>query len=388
MTQNLTRKVLQKILQAENITDLSYHDLARLTREEPGMAAYIPDGVCQIDPRNGERILFNSARARRPHDNRPTEEAPADMQRAETCVVCAGQTTGVVDVADLSQGFTFVNKNLYPVLYPQENPAPQTRFVPGEPAPGPQGLPSHGLHLLQWTSSYHERDWHNMPQADRVIVLQRLAALEKRLLTTSAQAMPATIDRDGQTGYHGYVEIIKNGGALVGGSLAHGHQQIGFSNVIPRRTLDNWHFEQQRGEKFSAYLQRVNPGELVVRDYGTARLVVPYFMRRPYDMLLLLKDVSKSYLHELYDAELAAVADCWHEAMRAFWRILPAMGREIAYNIITHNGPGAGLYFEFLPYTQEIGGFEHLGLFVCQGDPHQVAGHLREVIGEIAAENY
>lgn len=385
MIQNLSRQELQKILQAENIEDLTYQELARLTREEPGIAAYIPDGICQIDPRNGERILFNSARARRPHDNRPTGETPPAIQDAQTCVVCAGQTTGVIDVADLSRGFTFINKNLYPILYPQERPSPLPEVDPAAPAPGPQGLPSHGLHLLQWTCSYHDRDWHNIPQADRVIVMQRLAALEKRLLTTSGQAMPALPKMDGRRGYHGFVEIIKNGGALVGGSLAHGHQQIGFSNVIPRRLLDNWRFEQQTGEKFSTYLQRVNPDELLVREYGEAVLVVPYFMRRPYDMLLLLKDVRKRYLHELNEAELATVADSWHTAMQAIWHIMPAMGREIAYNIITHNGPGAGLYFEFLPYTQEMGGFEHLGLFVCQGDPYQVAEHLRQVMGEAAA---
>jgi hypothetical protein len=56
------------------------------------------------------------------------------------------------------------------------------------------------------------------------------------------------------------------------------------------------------------------------------------------------------------------------------------MGREIAYNVITHNGPGAGLYFEFLPYTQESGGFEQLGLFVCQAEPEAAAAQIRHAI--------
>jgi hypothetical protein len=149
---------------------------------------------------------------------------------------------------------------------------------------------------------------------------------------------------------------------------------------MPRRFHDNWRFEQGRGEKFSAYLLRKNPVDLLLRDYGPAVLLVPYCMRRPFDMMLLVKDVGKHYLHELTEAELTAVADGWHDAIRAILWIMPGIGRETAYNIVTHNGPGAGLYFEFLPYTQETGGFEHLGLFVCQGNPQNAARQLREFL--------
>jgi galactose-1-phosphate uridylyltransferase len=210
--------------------------------------------------------------------------------------------------------------------------------------------------------------------------MQRLAALEKKLLTGAAEQMPSNQFWGGRDDRYGFVSIIKNYGHLVGGSLVHGHQQIGFSNVMPRRFHDNWHFEQARKEKFSAYLLRKNPAELLLRDYGPAILLVSYFMRRPFDMMLLVKDVNKHYLHELTEAELTAVADGWHDAIRAILRVMPRIGREIAYNIVTHNGPGAGLYFEFLPYTQETGGFEHLGLFVCQGNPHNAAMQLREFL--------
>jgi hypothetical protein len=59
---------------------------------------------------------------------------------------------------------------------------------------------------------------------------------------------------------------------------------------------------------------------------------------------------------------------------------MPQVGRELAYNVIANNGPGAGLYFEFLPYTQEIGGVEHLGLFVCQELPARAAARLRDLV--------
>ena len=199
-----------------------------------------------------------------------------------------------------------------------------------------------------------------MPLSDRVIVLQRLAALEHKLLS----------DRQG------FVLIIKNYGHLVGGSLGHGHQQIALSNVMPGRFGDNQRFEKERGEIFSTYLLRENPVELVIRDYGPAVLLTPYFMRRPYDMMLLAKDTSKKDLYQLSAAEIGAVAEGWCDAIRAIRSIMPDIGRGIAYNVITHNGPGAGLYFEFLPYGQETGGFEHLGLRVCQENPERAAGRM------------
>jgi galactose-1-phosphate uridylyltransferase len=215
-----------------------------------------------------------------------------------------------------------------------------------------------------------------MPLADRLIVVKRLAALEKKLLAEPEEAMPAA-----ENWGHGFVLIIKNHGRLVGGSLSHGHQQIALSNLMPRRVQDNWRFETERGEPFSIYLLRENPPELAIKDYGPAVLLVPYFMRRPFDTMLLLKDASKQHVHQLTEAEISAVAEGWHDAIRAMRLILTEIGRELAYNVITHNGPGAGIYFEFLPYTQETGGFEHLGLYVCQQNPPIAAMRIRKLLG-------
>ena len=192
--------------------------------------------------------------------------------------------------------------------------------------------------------------------------------------------MPDTTPFGGRPGCHGYVSIIKNVGYLVGGSLVHGHQQITYGNVMPRRSLENWRFECEKGEPFSAFMLRENPAELLICDYGVAFLLVPYYMRRPYDMLLLVKDTSKRYLHELSVDEISAIANGWGDALRLIHMVLPQLGRELAYNVVTHNGPSAGLYFEFLPYTQETGGLELLGLSLCQADPYVASAQLREML--------
>jgi len=355
--QELNRGVLETILEARDVTSLSVEALVDLTRE--GIVDYLPDGIWQVDPRNGDRILFHSSRGRRPHDNAP--EGDTDIPE-RPCAICEGRTTGIIDVADLSEGFTFINKNMYPILYPFEKAGTAA-----------------GLHFLQWTSSQHEQDWHNMILEDRVVVMERLAALEETLLVGGDQ-LPAAKGTNEASDATRYVVIIKNYGHLVGGSLIHGHQQIAFSNVMPRHFEDNVRYEREHGETFSAMMIRETSEALIVKDYGPAFLVVPPFMRRPYDMMLLLKDVSKAYLHELERAEFEAVAEGWHDAIGAIRKVMPGVGREIAYNVVTNNGPGAGLYFDFLPYTQEIGGVEHLGLFVCQELPEKAAEHLREIV--------
>ncbi len=377
MEQRITKDILKTILQTDDVTTLGADELIKLVEEEKGLEAFLPDGACQVDPRNGDRVLFNTARARRPHDNR-AEEKSAAAQRP--CVVCQGKTTGVVDVVELSEGFSFINKNLFPMLYPVSK---DEQAVNREGISAPASAAAEkalGVHLLQWTSCAHEHDWYNMPIDDLALVMQRLGRLEEKLLSSGGDFMPDNQEWGDKPGRRGYVCIIKNWGAPVGGSLAHGHQQIALSRNLPRGFLDNYRFEQREGVKFSEYMLKNNPRELELRDYGEAVLAVPYFMKRPCAVMLFMKDSSKRYIHELTASEQRAAAQGWHDATALFHNLMPRMGRETAYNVMTYNGPGAGLYFEFIPFTQETGGYEQLGLYVCQGNPFDTARQLRELL--------
>lgn len=383
MIKQLSRERLTQLLECEDLQSLSLEHLIALFENEEDIKNFIPDGIYQVDPRNSERVVFNSSRAKRPHDNRPGDNLVGRDTIDRECVICSGKTTGIVDLADLSEGFTFINKNLFPVVFPSkindaymdDNSMADTISI---------GKPVQGFHFLQWTSSYHDRDWHNIPVNDGVIVMRRLAALEERLLNSDWD-LKSIVKNEGKE-FAGYVSIIKNYGHLVGGSLVHGHQQIIFSNVMPKRYLDNWRFQQKRGETFSEFMLQKNPPELMIKDYGPAMMLVPYFMRRPFDMLLIVKDTDKSYIHELNDDEMHAITVGWQDAIRVILHVMPLIGKEVAYNITTNNGPGAGLYFEFLPYTQEIGGLEHLGLIICQGNPSDSANHIRNILETLVVD--
>ena len=379
MSQQLSWEMLQSMVQSQSIEQLSMQQLNELFHAEKAMIPFLPDSICQIDPRNGELIIYNSTRAQRPHDAGHPDASPTIDEKP--CVICQGKTTGVVDVARLSQGATFINKNLFPIIYPLQDILEEYRQQPLYPDPMHTGRVSYGFHFLQWTSSQHDQDWHTLSLEDGLVVLQRLAALESKLLYESEGLMPPSEMPPLRKMTHGFVSIIKNHGRLAGGSLAHGHQQIGYSNIMPSRFYNNWCFAQRHdGECVAHYLLQENPVELQVRDYGAAVLIVPYFMRRPYDMLLVVKDTSRQYLHELTDVEMRAVTQGIQDAIRALLRIMPKLGREPAFNMTVNNGPGAGLYLEFLAHTQETGGFEQLGLWVCQESTINAAAYLREVL--------
>ena len=135
MNRQLDRHKLFQITQVENISGLPFVETVRLVHEESGILDYLPDGQYAVDPRDGARVVFHSARGRRPHDNRP--EVTRIPER--DCLICEGKTTGVIDLAPLSEGYTFINKNLFPVIFPFNGVPPEAKME----------VPVSGFHLLQ-----------------------------------------------------------------------------------------------------------------------------------------------------------------------------------------------------------------------------------------------
>lgn len=380
MDRLLPPHVLEAQIQHRDLSTLSYDDLLRSIRDDPMIAPWKPETFCAVDPRTGERVVYSEVRSRRPHDNRPHGETEDVDPVDRPCPVCRGETTTVVDVAPLSRGHTFINKNLYPVVYPFDG-------VPtDEPGTGdcltPGGEPVTGLHFLQWTSTFHDVDLHSMPLADVVTVVERLALLEERLLHGADGVMPSTAPYE-RDEHFGFVGIIKNHGFLVGGSLRHGHQQIAHTNVMPRKILDDRRFLERYGRAFAAIVAERNPAELDVARFGPVRVLVPWFMARPLQMLVLVEGEEVNHLHHLSPASRARLGEGLKAALGAVRRAMPLLGRRPTYNMVVHVGPVGALYVEIHPYTQETGGYEHLGLYVCQGTPGSSAIMLREAMEEV-----
>ncbi len=354
---SLARQRLRELLSIGDLVDADGRAIVRDVLFEADIRRFAPDGRGTVDPRDGVRIVFAEGRARRPRTGPPPTppEAP--------CPVCEGRLTRIVDAAPLpSGGVTFVNKNLYPIVYPRA------------------GAFASGVHLLQWTSLRHDEDLDSMDDRDVAAVFARLAALERKLLHLHGNPFSFAHGgrcRDGA--HHGYFLVIKNRGGLVGGSVAHGHQQIVLTETLPGRLADDLRFHRETGRSVVDYLLETTPRPLRVgRFRGGVTALVPPFMRRPLHSMLVVGDSSRRSLHDLSPAEIRGLGEGTRGLLGAVKRLMPSrFGKPFTINMIVHNGPAPGVYFEFFPYTQEMGGYEHLGLFVCQGTPDESARLLR-----------
>lgn len=356
----------------EDVSCVSFQNIVKNIVLDGAIAQNRPLPYYQIDPRGGERVVYSEARAKRPHDTAPLERPRGQ----KGCVVCEGKTTSTIDIAPLTEGFTFINKNLFPVVYPYGEGS-LTEGGEGDLVPK-TGYKAVGTHFLQWTSNQHDRDFDNMKPEDIFVVLRRLALFEERLLHSPESGMP--ISHRLQDGDHyGYIGVIKNVGRLVGGSLVHGHHQIVHTNIEPRRIEEDQGF-RERGRCFSEYILQSNPQEYTVKEYQGVVLLVPYFMRRPLQAMIVVRDSSKGYLHHLNKEELYSLGLALRDISAAVVALMPRLGRELAYNWIMHEGDIGGMYIELLPWTQEMGGYEQLGIYLCQGRPATTVEYYKELI--------
>ena len=218
-----------------------------------------------------------------------------------------------------------------------------------------------------------------MPLGDLQVCVERLAVLEEKLTHEAGGYMPPS---DNEADTFGCFSVIKNWGSAAGASLSHGHQQIAFSNIMPQRAFSNWSFFRRHNRTFAQYLVAENPAELTVAEWGRWRLVVPYFMQRPLSVMLLPTGGSVRHLYQLTAQDRLDLAAALQASIRALLVLIPAYQRPPAYNFVLHSGPGNDLYLEFFPN----GGFERLGLWICQERPQRAAQMLRQALAGLAAE--
>jgi galactose-1-phosphate uridylyltransferase len=372
MPNHLSIETLQKNLIFEDLWTAPLEKLVEQLMQRSRSADNLPESHYQIDPRDGKISIFSASRAKRIH-TAPAQPTPTDD--GKTCPICAGNLTNVCHIQPLSTGAAFITENLYPVVYPHGLAQQHTPDVGSHAIM--RGGDIFGGHFLQWTSSVHEHDWHNMPLEDLILTMQQLAMAERKLLC-EALAMPRAAGSRGET--RGYLSIFKNFGTKAGASLSHGHQQLLFSNLMSVGSFNDWRFYGRHCETYSDYILRENSENLLVKDYGEVVLLVPYFMSRPYELQAIVKQSHHSYLFHLNDRIMADLTQAMRDAIRGITSLLAQDGKPVAFNFTIHSGPGCGLYVDFLPRADATAGLELQGVWVCHALPATCAERLRQYI--------
>jgi galactose-1-phosphate uridylyltransferase len=359
---------LAAITRIADIENASYADVEAVVRESEA-SGFRPNPEAAQDPRTQTWISYSEARLRRPLSREAAAADadagwfPAEDGRPQTdCIVCNCRLTPAVDVRELCEGRTFITPNLFPMVYP---------FPAGRAAGG------RGLHLLQWCSTAHDADLHNMCSHDMETIMKRLAVLERFLLHGGAEGFPDTGD-----GHRGFAAVMKNRGFKVGGSVEHGHQQIAHLAVMPRVIALERDYLQREAVSYASSLRKAAGPALTVAEFkgGVTALVSP-FMRRPLEAVIVPPDGAGEYLHDLDDDCLIGMAEALRAMTGALSLLMELRKMTFDYNLAFHTGPIGLCYIEILPWTQPLGGFEHLGHFLCQEEPESAAHAYRDVLG-------
>jgi hypothetical protein len=335
---SLTRDDLERNTASASFGTLGFDGLSALCRASA--TANRPDAVLGQDPRGSLPIAYSESRALR--------------LGVPGCVVCDGQTCPAADQAELPGGeLAWFTPNLYPITYPFEGEAPL-----------------HGLHLVHWSSLAHDGGLIGADAPTAAALLRHLAAAEEFLLHHADDSYPDTGE-----GHRGHVGVIKNRGRGVGGSVEHDHQQI---------LLCSEPFAEPLRTKGLAGILRAeaNAERTVDSIDNLATTLVPSFMRRPLCAFIVPAGEDSGWLHHMSPDVLDATAFAIARLTLAVSECMSAAGAEPAWNLVCHTGPGCGPLFELRAFTQPLGGYEHLGLYLCEERPETSAARLRQAIND------
>ncbi len=354
-----TRFVEWKRLEERLIGNVQkWEDVSKILKEDDKINASLPDNYV-IDPRNNLIIIYAPHRAKRLSEERI--EAPISDSGGR-CVICDNldeipilMQKELVDLVtpDGEKARSFINANLFQYIQPSgisHYGQPHLEVMKGGS-------------FVMWLSNAHQ-DLHELSYGDNKAGLDLIADFEKILL----HSKNGFKSQSGNVDHYGHFQIIKNKGKAVGGSVEHGHYQMVFLSFLPKRTVEDQYFAEKEGQSFARFIREKNPTKLKIKDYGDVLMVVPdCAMKRPLDAMIFPKDTSKNYLHDLNDSEREGVARALCDSTKALSVVMPRMGREFAYNLEFHTS--TGFYIEILPYTQENGGLENMGIYICQSSP-------------------
>jgi hypothetical protein len=129
-------------------------------------------------------------------------------------------------------------------------------------------------------------------------------------------------------------------------------------------------------------LAEVGTGPLLVEREAGVTVLVPPFMRRALQAFVIPEGAGPvGWIHHLPEDVLDATALVVARLTAALNALMVEQFGEPAWNLIWHTGPGAWPVLEMRAFTQPLGGYEHMGIYLCEEHPETTARRLRQALG-------
>ena len=183
-----------------------------------------------------------------------------------------------------------------------------------------------------------------------------------------------------------YVMIFKNYGRAAGASLEHSHSQLVALPIQPRMIVSelagslSYFRYKERCVFCDIVRQEINQDIRVVCRNDHFLCITPYAPRSPFEMWILPRNHSSSYIDQ-DDESFQALTAIFSESMLRLEKCIP----NVPYNFVLHTAPLRSeplehyhWHFEIMPKLTQMAGFEWgTGFYINPTPPEDAARYLR-----------
>lgn len=185
-----------------------------------------------------------------------------------------------------------------------------------------------------------------------------------------------------------YVMVFKNYGAAAGASLEHSHSQLIALPILPRMIASelagslSYYKYKERCIFCDIVRQEIKQDVRVIAQNDRFIAIVPFAPRSPFEMWVLPKQHSSSYI-SMDDKSFQKLTAIFSECMRRLDQCIP----NVPYNFVLHTAPSRAeplkyyhWHFEIMPKLTTVAGFEWgSGFYINSVPPEEAAKYLKEV---------
>lgn len=326
-------------------------------------------------------VIVSKERAKRPHQFLKQATVQEEPEHRDDCPFCEGNETQTPpEVYALRDGSE------------PNRPGWKVRVVPNKFAAlslsarwevkRPEvftTISGYGSHEVIIETPQHNQTLATLPTEQVQLVLQ---AVLQRMRTLAQDHRIA------------FVQVFRNHGAAAGTSLIHPHSQLIATPIVPTNIREEIEearrFYDDRVTCVYCYMlaQEMESGERMVFSTDHYAVFAPFASRFPFELMILPRQHSASFVAEAREEQIAALADVLRRTLLLLYRA----ANNPDYNAVLHTAPLRDScmdyyhwHIEIVPRLTTPAGFElGSGIFITTAIPEETAAYLREQLQQLS----